>query len=82
MLSEITYRCNKCRSCKICKELATDEIMSIKEEVEQDVINNSVEVDVANQRTTASLPLMNNSSINLAHNKEPAVKVYNQQIKK
>ena len=56
--------------------------MSIKEEVEQDVINKSVKVDVASQRTTASLPLMNNPSITLAHNKERALKVYDQQIRK
>ena len=29
--------------------------MSVKEEVEQDVINKSLKVDVASQRTTASL---------------------------
>ena len=62
--SKITYRCSICRNCKVCKEHSTDEIMSIKEEVEQDVINKSVKVDVASQRTTASLPLMNNPSIN------------------
>ena len=56
--------------------------MSVKEEVEQDVINKSVKVDVANQRATASFPLMNNPSIKLASNKEWALKVYNQQIKK
>ena len=41
--------------------------MSVKKEMEQDVINKSVKVDVANQRTTTSLPLMNNSSIKLAY---------------
>ena len=80
--SKITYRCSICRNCKVCKEHSTDEIMSIKEEVEQDVINKSVKVDVASQRTTASLPLMNNPSITLAHNKERALKVYDQQIRK
>ena len=80
--SEITYRCSKCRKCKVCKEHSTDEIMSVKEEVKQDVINKSAKVDVASQRTTASLPLMNNPSIKIAHNKERALKVYNQQIKK
>ena len=44
--------------------------MSVEEEVEQDVINKSVKVDVASQRTTAFLPLMNNPSIILAYNKE------------
>ena len=34
--------------------------MSVKEEVEQDVINKSLKVDVASQRTTASLSLINN----------------------
>ena len=42
------------------------------------MINKSVKVDVASQRTTASLALMNNSSIKLTHNKERALKVYNQ----
>ena len=56
--------------------------MSVKEEVEQDLINKSVKVDVASQRTTTSLPLMNNPSIKLAFNKERVLKVYNQQIKK
>ena len=31
--------------------------MSVKEEMEQDVINHSVKVDVASQGTTASLQL-------------------------
>ena len=56
--------------------------MSVKEKVKQDLINKSVKVDVASQRTTASLPLMNNPSIKLAFNKERRLKVYNQQIKK
>ena len=70
------------RHCKVFKEHSADEIMSVKEEVEQDVINKSVKVDVASQRTTGSLPLMNNPSVKLEHNKERALKVYNQQIKK
>ena len=41
-----------------------------------------MKVDVACQRTTASLPLMNNPSFKFAHNKEQTMKVYNQQIKK
>ena len=56
--------------------------MSVKKEMEQDVINKSVKVDVANQRTTTSLPLMNNSSIKLAYDNERGLKVNNQQIKK
>ena len=58
--SEITYRCSKCRNSKVSGKYSTDEIMSVKEEVEQDVVNKSAKVDVASQRTTASLPLINN----------------------
>ena len=42
--SEISYRCSKCRNCKVFKEHSTGEIMSVKEEVEQDVINKSVKL--------------------------------------
>ena len=80
--SETTYRCSLCRNCKVCKEHSTDEIMSVKEEVEKDMINKSVKINVASQRITSSLPLMSNPSIEHAHNKGRALKVYNQQIKK
>ena len=42
---EISYRCNNCRNCKACKEHSQADMMSVKEEVEQDVINKSVTVD-------------------------------------
>ena len=42
--SKITYRCSKCRNCKVFKEHSTGEIMIVKEEVEQDVINKSVKL--------------------------------------
>ena len=80
--SEISYRCSNCRSCKVCKEHENNEMMSIKEEIEQDIINSSVKVDTEKRITTASLPLMHNPAIKLAHNKDLALKVYNQQIKK
>ena len=80
--SEISYRCSNCRTCKVCKEHEQYEMMSVKEEVEQDIINISVKVDVEKRTTTASLPLMHNPTVTLAHDKEKALQVYNQQIKK
>ena len=80
--SEISYRCEKCRSCKVCKEHDLTEIMSIKEEVEQDAINRSVKVDIEHRRTTALLPLMSNPAVKLAPNKDRALRTYNQQVKK
>ena len=47
--SEISYRCVICRSCKDCKNHDNIETTSIREEIEQDLINKSVVVDTANQ---------------------------------
>ena len=43
--SEILYRCSNCRSCKVCKEHEHNEMMSIKEEIEPDIINSFVKVN-------------------------------------
>ena len=57
-------------------------MMSVKEEVEQDVINKSVTVDTDRRITTALLPLMFNSLHKLAPNKDKALCIYNQQVNK
>ena len=80
--SEITYRCIKCRSCKTCKDHKQSEGVSIREEIEQDIINKSVHVDVTERKTTASLPFIHNPEVKLAPNKHLAMKVYQQQLKK
>ena len=80
--SEISYRCNNCRISKACKEHARADMMSVKEEVEQDVINKSVTVDTDRRVTTALLPLMFNPLYKLAPNKDKALRIYNQQVKK
>ena len=80
--SEISYRCVKCRSCKDCKNHDNIETTSIREEIEQDLINKSVVVDTANQCTIASLPLMYDPEIKLSPNKNKALKVYYQQVSK
>ena len=53
--------------------------MSAKEEVEQDVINRSIKDDTEKRITTGLLPLMFNK---LDNNKDKALHVYNQQVKK
>ena len=80
--SEISFRCNNCRNCKACKEHAQADMMSVKEEVEQDVINKSVTVDTDRRITTALLPLMFNPLHKLAPNKDKALRIYNKQVKK
>ena len=80
--SEILYRCINCRDCKDCKNNDHIESMSIKEEIEQEIINKSVTVDLKNRITTANLPLLHEPKTKLANNRKQALGVYNQQIKK
>ena len=79
--SEITYRCVNCRNCKQCKDDEKTEIISIKEEIEQDLINKSVSVDIINRICTAKLPVIHNPSHKLAPNINKALAIYKQQIK-
>ena len=80
--SEITYRCVNCRNCKQCKDNEKTVVTSIKEEIEQDLINKSVTVDIENRICTAKLPVIRNPSRKLAPTKNKALAIYNQQVKK
>ena len=77
--SEWSFRCVNCRGCEMCNN-QPNEIMSIKEETEQHIINDSVTVDIQNHQSIATLPLMNDPSQRLFPNREVALKVYNQQL--
>ena len=80
--SEITYRCIRCGSCKTCKECDITEAVSIKEEIEENLISNAVVIDQTNRMCTARLPFIMNPVIRLNPNRDKAMKVYLQQIKK
>ena len=80
--TEISYRCKGSRNCMACKEHTRADMMSVKEEVEQDGINISITVDTDRRITTALLPLMFNPVHKLAHNKDKTLCVCNQQVKK
>lgn len=80
--SEITYRCPQCRNCKTCKHESTNGIISIKEEVEQSIINSSVSIDLTTNIATASLPFIADPVTRLTNNKDKAMKVYTQQTRK
>ena len=79
--SEIRYRCPKCRSCEDCKKHQKVDMISIREEIEQELIDKSVRVDVMKGLTEATLPLMYDPVKRLSSNKGKAIKVYQQQIK-
>jgi len=80
--TDVSYRCVKCRSYKACKDQDHNEAVSIKEEVEQDVINRSVRVNIAERTTTARLPFIHDAKLKLYPNKHKALSIYKQQIKK
>jgi len=80
--SIISYRCIKCRSCQDCKHHDITESISIQEEVEQNLIDNSIIVDIKNHQSVASLPLIYDPIIKLNPNKTRALKVYQQQANK
>ena len=78
---EISYRCPKCRSCKDCKHHDEYQAVSIREEVEQSLINSSVSINLEESTTSASLPFIADPQ-RLVNNKNNAMKVYFQQIRK
>ena len=80
--SEINYRCPQCRTCKACKHESTNDIISVKEEIEQSIINSSVKIDTETATSTALLPFIAEPATRLANNKEKAMKIYQQQIRK
>ena len=79
--SEISFRCPTCRICKECKHHKEYESISLKEEVEQNIIDSSVTINIEDKRTTACLPFVSSPSL-LANNKKKAIKVYEQQLRK
>ena len=63
--TEISYRCISCRDCKHCLNNEHTENISIREEVEQGLIDKSVQVNIENLCTTAKLPFIRNPVVKL-----------------
>ena len=80
--TEISYRCVDCRDCVKCKNGGRVDAVSIQEEVEQALIDRSVEVDADKCRTTAVLPFVVNPDSRLGPSEPGALKVFRAQLKK
>ena len=78
--SEINFRCVVCRQCQ-CKD-RSHSALSLKEEVEQDVIDRSVTVNFEERVTVATLPLISDPVVKLAPNIDIARKAYDRVVKK
>ena len=81
--SNISYRCMKCRNCLECKKGSLIEEVSIQDEMEQHLIDKSVDVDIAKHISKARLPFTSDPVLKLSPtNRQSAQKVYNSQVKK
>ena len=80
--TEASYRCPKCRGCAQCKKSALVENISIKEEVEQGLIDSCVTVNLDESYTESKLPFICDPVTKLTSNRHIAEKVYQGQIRK
>ena len=84
----ITYRCPKCSKCQRCKESPRTKAVSMQESIEQQVIEESVQIDHKNKKVMVNLPFMQDPVDYLAKihngsdNKRMAVEVYKSQCRK
>ena len=70
------YRCPACRDCAKCKDSDTTEKISLREEVEQKQIVDSVMLDLENKRIVVKLPKRGPEEQFLTSNRDLALKVY------
>ena len=80
--TEISYRCVRCCGCADCKNSERIECISIQEEVEQAVIEQSVVVDITQGQTSAKLPFLCDPTKKITPNRHIAKRVYDGQLKK
>ena len=79
--TEVTYRCSSCRNCQECKKSLRLDNISIQEEIEQELISRSVQVDISRGETISVLPFVVNPDPRLKPNEKLARKIYESQSK-
>ena len=79
---DIEYRCIKCRNCSKCQDSDNQEKISLREEAELEQCRDSVMLDYDNRRILCSLPLRGKEEHFLGPNRDMALKILEQQVKK
>ena len=79
--TEVEYRCVSCRNCKRCKQGDILEKVSLQEEVEQSMIENSVRLNVEKKVLEANLPFIQDPITHLKPNRYVAEKILESQMK-
>ena len=78
----IDYRCVKCRSCSDCRNADETEKVSLRQDAEDQLIRESVQLDYAKKEIMATLPLRGKEEDFLSSNRERAMCVLDQQCRK
>ena len=78
----IEYRCPRCRNCNDCRRSHETERVSLREEAEDLMIWDSVEIDRENHRIICYLPLRGEEEEFLSSNRNIAMKILDQQCYK
>ena len=68
------YKCDRCRNCQDCIKGSGYERMSLKQEAEQNLIKESVHIDLDRQRAMARLPFKVDPRSHLQDNQYEAIK--------
>ena len=79
---DIQYRCPRCRDCFKCKSANETEKISVREEIEDEAIKESVTLDYDNKKITAVMPLRGDPAHYLSDNRAIAERVLDAQCKR
>ena len=79
---DLDYRCVSCRNCAKCLDSDNQEKLSLREEAELQQCKESVKLDYENGRIICSLPLRGEEGKFLGPNRDIAMKILEQQVKR
>ena len=80
--TRVEYRCPACRDCNKCRDSDFTDKVSIREEIEQKQVEDSIAFDRVNKKIWVSLPKRGDESFFLSSNREVALKVYQKMCEK
>ena len=80
--TSVEYRCPACRDCSKCKNSDFTDKISIREEIEQKQVEDSITFDRENKKIWVSLPKRGEEEFFLSSNRDLALKVYNKMCEK
>ena len=71
---DVSYRCRRCRECQVCKGGAVQEKLSLRQEAEQELVRESIQLDLEKGEATAKLPFIQDPNEKLVDNRSMAKK--------